>query len=206
MIILIDNKNYMIRYCQDEPEIHGFDTSFPNWQGYTKLLSDIGYTVVLSGKEAEDYLDENNIYYIHIENKAKENFVNFTKRLNKLIQENEEFLKVNTSYGKLVWGVTEQLTEDATIDTDNLVEVWRLNEDNSYHITINIDEESMPKYALIAVLERIETLLLNTFKVDLAEVEDLFYSYEDEEDLIFATDLHEMAVKLDTLLSVIANK
>ena len=205
MIILIDNKNYMIRYCQDEPEIHGFDVSYPNWQGWTKLLSDIGYTVVLSGKEAEDYLDANHIYYIHIENKAKENFVNFTKRLNKLIKENEEFLKVNTSYGKLVWGITAQLTDDATVDTENIVEVWRLNEDGEYHIFVDVDE-NMPRYALIAVLERIEELLLKTFKVELDEVKELFYSWPEEEDLLSATSLHEMAVKLDTLLSVIANK
>ena len=205
MIILIDNKNYMIRYCQDEPEIHGFDVSFPNWQAYTKLLSDIGYTVVLSGEEAEEYLDANNIYYIHIENKPKENFVNFTKRLQKLIKENEDYLKVNTSYGKLVWGVTEQFTTDATADSLNLVEVWRLNEDGKYYISISVDEE-MPKYALIAVLERIENLLLADFDVDIEEVKDLFYGYEDEEELSSATSIHEMAVKLDTLLSVIANK
>ena len=142
MIILIDNENYMIRYCKDSPEIHGFSTNFPNWKGYMRFLSDIGFTVVVSGEEAEEYLDESGIYYIHVENKAKESFHTFVRRLERLVRENKEFLDVNLSFGKLVFAVTED-GEKGTIHTENLAEIWRSNEDRRYYLITNIDPDAL---------------------------------------------------------------
>ena len=205
MIVLVDNKNYMIRLCDGNPEVHGFDVSFPNWRGLMKLFSDVGYTVVMCGKEVEDYLDAQGIYYIHVEHKAKENFENFKKRMNRMIQENKEYVLKNLSFGRFVWGVTENLTTNATMDTLNVVEVWRLHEDNKYHIGVSL-ADGMPRYALIATLEKIEKLAVEAFNVDMDEVEELFYSHPTEEELLTADTMEEMAINLVTLLSVIANK
>ena len=143
MIILIDNKNYMIRYCQDEPHIHGFDVSYPNWKGLMKLLSDIGETVVVSGEEAEQYLDENHIYYIHVEHKAKESFETFVKRLNRLVKENQEFIDANLSSCKLLFGIAKE-GEKATVNTDNVFAIWKDLETEDYFMEINVEEDINP--------------------------------------------------------------
>ena len=93
MIILIDNKDYMIKLCKNSPDIHGFDTSFPCWHGFMKLYSDTGMMSVVSGKEAEEYLDKNNIYYVHIEDEG-ESYKEFLLKTIDALKDNEELEKV----------------------------------------------------------------------------------------------------------------
>lgn len=137
MIILIDNENYMIRLCENDPDIYGFRPSFPNWKEIVKFLSDTNHMVVLSGEEQEQWLDENNIYYVHVEKKAKENFENFKKRMYRQIEENKEFIQNSLSFGTLIYA--EKVDgERGTVDTANVLEVWRLNEDDRYHFALSL--------------------------------------------------------------------
>lgn len=212
MIILIDNKNYMIRYCEDSPEIHGFDVSFPHWEICARFLSDIGYTVVLSGKEAEDYLDEHDIYYIHVENKAKENFVNFTKRLARIVKENKEFLDRNSSWGVLVTGLTRDFSKDITVDTINCVEIWKMHEDGRYYIGLDLDDvTAMTRSDAIAYLDKVEALAIDELKAHsldeiISDARDVFETYEDEDELYSADNLHDILINLIVLVNLIATK
>ena len=125
MIVLIDNENYMIRLCKDTPDIHGFHPSFPNWKNLVKFLSDAGDMVVLSGEEQEQWLDENNIYYIHVEAKPKESFETFKRRMYRQIKENQEYVESSMSFGKLVYALKKDSYEKGTVNSDNVIEVWR---------------------------------------------------------------------------------
>ena len=137
MIILIDNENYMIRLCKNDPDIYGFHPSFPNWKEIVKFLSDTNHMVVLSGEEQEQWLDENNIYYVHVESKPKESFETFKRRMYRQIEENKEFIQNSLSFGTLVYA--EKVNgERGTVDTANVLEVWRLNEDDRYHFALSL--------------------------------------------------------------------
>ena len=212
MIILIDNKNYMIRYCENSPEIHGFDVSFPHWQGCARFLSDIGYTVVLSGKEQEDWLDANDIYYVHVEHKAKENFVNFTKRLERLVKENKSFIERNNTLGVLVTGLTRGLSKDITIDTINCVEIWKMHENGRYYIGLDLDDvTAMSRSEAIAYLDSIEALAIDELKAHsldeiISDARDVFETFEDEDELYSADNLHDILINLIVLVNLIATK
>lgn len=212
MIILIDNKNFMIRYCKDEPRIHGFDTSFPCWQGWMCLLSDIGETVVVSGPEAEKYLDDNNIYYVHVEHVAKESFLKFTRRLARLVKENQEYIDTSLSFGKLVFAVTGD-GEKGNVKTENLLEIWRYNEDDNYYIDINIDINEL-QHKLISKVLTVEKSLADFLGYEnVEELEELsdevdeFLYYLDVDDyksLFSAELLHAAGIQALAICELIA--
>lgn len=212
MIILIDNKNFMIRYCKDEPRIHGFDTSFPCWQGWMRLLSDIGETVVVSGPEAEEYLDSHNIYYVHVEHVAKESFFKFERRLNRLVEENKEYIETSMSFGKLVFAVTKDGSR-GTINTDNLLEIWRYNEDGMYYVDVNIDVNMLEhkRVAEALVVEKAIAKLLHAEDLESLEelsdiVDDVIYHLDADayETLFTAETLHEAAINALAICELIA--
>ena len=139
MILLIDNKQNMIRFCENDPDIYGFDPVYPNWKNYVKFLSDTDHMVVLSGDEAEEWLDAENIYYVHVEDKDDETYTQFKRRVDKLIEENREYIDSSTSYGKLIFSL-DKSGNPGTRDTENSLEVWRLNRDGRYHITLDLPD------------------------------------------------------------------
>lgn len=150
MIILIDNENYMIRLCKNDPDIYGFHPSFPNWKEIVKFLSDTNHMVVLSGEEQEQWLDENNIYYVHVESKPKESFETFKRRMYRQIEENKEFIETSTSFGKLVFALTKGSMEKGNVSTDNIVEIWRRNSDDKYSLRLDLpDNVSNHTYYLL---------------------------------------------------------
>ena len=194
MIILIDNKNFMIRLCKDEPHIHGFDVTFPNWQGWMRLLSDMGETVVVSGLEAEEYLDDNNIYYVHVEYVAKESFLKFIRRLNRLVEENKEYIETSNSFAKLVFAVARD-GEKGTLYTDNLAMIWRYNEDDRYYIDVNIDVD-MLKHKRVSEALIVEQAVCEPY-TDAEEIQEL--SDEVDELLYYLdTDAYETLFSADT--------
>ena len=212
MIALIDNKDYMIRLCKDSPDIHGFDTSFPGWKGVVRLNSDIGMMSVVSGKEAEDWLDDNHIYYVHIEDEG-ESYKEFLTKLRKALLDNEEFILSNNSFGKLVYGVTEDL-EDASIETDNILEIWRYHEDGRYYLDLTLASElrEMPSYALKSVCDTLlDKVVYNLAPSMTAEelAEEILKTERpvacaDDFDYLFSADsLREMIVHLAILLKSI---
>lgn len=161
MIILIDNKNYMIRLCKDSPVIHGFDVTYPNWKGLAKFYSDIGETALLSGPEAESFLDENNIYYIHVEAKKKENFENFKRRMNRMIEENKEFIESSLSEIKLLFGVNKlgKVTND--VREDFAFCIVQDVKDGRVYIQYDIDTESLREK--IILLSHFEEMAIEKF-------------------------------------------
>ena len=130
----------MIRLCKDTPDIHGFHPCYPNWQNYVKLLNDMDEMVVLSGKEQEEWLDANNIYYVHVESKPKESFETFKRRMYRQIEENKEYIETSTSFGKLVFALTKSSMEKGNVSTDNIVEIWRRNSDNKYSLRLDLPD------------------------------------------------------------------
>lgn len=213
MIILIDNKNFMIRYCKDEPNIHGFDTTFPHWQGWMRLLSDIGETVVVSGPEAEKYLDSHNIYYVHVEAVAKESFLKFVRRLNRLVKENKEYIETSTSFGKLVFAVTAS-GEKGTINTDNLLEIWRYNEDNNYYIDVNIEAGEIEQTHMSKLLTMEKALADFLGYTEIEELEELsdevaeiiHYLDEDEyEELFSAETISDVVIQAFVICELLAD-
>lgn len=209
MIILIDNKNFMIRYCKDEPNIHGFDVTFPNWQGWMKLLSDIGDTVVVSGPEAEKYLDKHNIYYVHVERVAKESFFKFERRLKRLIEENKEFIETNTSFAKLAFAVTVDGNK-GTINTNNEAAIWRYHEDSRYYVDFDVDMEedkdTRIHKALMVEKELCKNADCSKLKELSDEVDEILYGPEvvTFDELFSADTYHEAVVKLLTLCEISA--
>ena len=157
MIVLIDNENYMIRLCKDTPKIHGFHPSYPNWKNLVKLLNDMDEMVVLSGKEQEQWLDDNNIYYVHVEAKPKESFETFKKRMYRQIEENKEYIETSTSFGKLVFALTKGNMVKGNVSTDNIVEVWRRNSDNKYSVRFDLPDNVSDHtyYLLVRVIRKI---------------------------------------------------
>ena len=156
MIVLIDNENYMIRLCKDDPNIHGFHPSFPNWKNLAKFLSDAGDMVVLSGDEQEEWLDENNIYYVHVEHKPKESFETFKKRMYRQIKENQEYVDSSMSFGKLVYALTKDSYEKGSINSDNVIEVWRANSDDKYHLRLDLPDNisNHTYYLLVRIIRK----------------------------------------------------
>lgn len=200
MIILVDNKNYMIRLCKDSKTIHGFDVTYPNWKGMTRLYSDMGFTVVLNGKEAEKWLDENNIYYIHMEFVKKESFKRFSKRLSRTLKEHEELLKKNNSTEKLIFGLSTNLKETNDIHDTLLFSITRDNKTGDYFVRYSCNLTTRDEK-------------LNFFKEMLRRVEDKFgynyiYGIEEEDfyrDINFSTgkSLHEVVAKLQMFIAVL---
>lgn len=213
MIALIDNKDYMIELCKDSPDIHGFDVSYPGWEGCMKLCSDIGMMVLVSGKEAEDYLDKNHIYYLHIEDEG-ESYGKFLAKLLDAMEENKDFLESNTSCGKLVYAIDEDLGK-GTIDTENVIEIWRYHEDGKYYINVSLIDElrEMPSYVLKSVCDTIVDKTIHDLAPDMADPETLSEEMmelerptekaEDFEYLFSADTLKEMLVKLAILMKSI---
>ena len=156
MIVLIDNENYMIRLCKDDPNIHGFHPSFPNWKNLAKFLSDAGDMVVLSGDEQEEWLDENNIYYVHVEHKPKESFETFKKRMYRQIKENQEYVDSSMSFGKLVYALEKDSYEKGSVNSDNVIEVWRHNSDNKYHLRLDLPDNisNHTYYLLVRIIRK----------------------------------------------------
>ena len=140
MIILADNKNYAIRLCKESETEHFIETEgAPETVfGAMRLLSDICFTVVVSGTEAEEYLDENNIFYVHIETIKKENFERWTKRLSKLIEEEQELIEATNTSEKLIFALTEDM-ERGTFKTNNILEVTRDLKTDEYFVTLNLE-------------------------------------------------------------------
>lgn len=210
MIVLIDNKDYMIRLCENSEDIHGFDSTYPHWEGLMRLNSDIGMMSVVSGKEAEDYLDENHIYYIHIEDEG-ESYKEFLIKLLEELKDNEELINSNMSYGKLIYGITDEL-EDATIETNNILEIWRYHEDGRYYLDLTLFSElkEFPGYVLKSVCD---TLLDKTVhdiapSMELEELAEEMIDFEgswdgDFDSLFSADSLREMIIKLAVLLKSI---
>lgn len=152
MIILVDNKDLMVKFCINAEDCHGFDTTFPCWKGWVRLLSDAGETVMVSGKGAEEFLDESNLFYIHVEDVEGEGLMAFTRRMCSLIEEHEEQLSTSTSYGKLVFAVNAD-GEMGKVGDDNLLEIWRLNETGRYHIIQSVDEGASKEERVAAALK-----------------------------------------------------
>ena len=209
MIILIDNKDYMIKLCKDSPDIHGFDSSFPGWKCFARLYSDIGLMVLLSGIEAERYLDSKQIYYIHIEDEG-ETYREFLIRILDALEENIQFISTNTSFGKLVYSIDDDL-EEGTVETNNVLEIWRYHEDGRFYLEVTLAEElkEMPSYILKSVCDTLLDKVVNDLAPSLS-VEDLHEEILDMErptacaddfDYLFSADsLHEMIVKIAILL------
>lgn len=161
MIILVDNKNYAIRTCEESNTEHFIETEGGRFFGEMRLLSDIGFTIMVSGKEAEEYLDENNIYYIHMETIKKENFQRWTKRLNKLIEEEKDLIEMNNSSEKLIFAISADPEVKPTMNTANLFEVTRDLKTDEYFV--RFVEEGMTTQDKIELLERAEKEMVNRF-------------------------------------------
>ena len=213
MIILIDNKNFMIRYCEDDPNIHGFDTSFPNWKGLVTFLSDIGERVVVSGPEAEKFLDDNNIYYVHVEHVAKESFAKFVRRLDRLVEANKEYIETSLSFGKLIFAVTKE-GKKGTVSTDNLMSVWRYNEDGRYYFNPNMDR-SLLQHKRVDQALTVEKAVADFLGIedmeelqDLSdEVDELLYAECSSEKEAFSSDnIHDVMVKVLGYCEVLAKQ
>jgi hypothetical protein len=209
MIILVDNKDYMIKLCENSEDIHGFDTSFPCWQGHARLCSDIGMMAVVSGPEAEKFLDDNHIYYVHIEDEG-ESYKEFLTKLMDALIENKEFILTNNTFGKLVYGLDEDL-EPATTETDNILEIWRYHEDGRYYLDLTLASElrEMPSYVLKSVcdplLDKVTHDLAPTMTVEelgeaVANTERPVACADDFDYLFSADSLKEMIVHLAILL------
>lgn len=140
MIILVDNKNFAIRTCKDDNSKLYIETLRPNWKGEMKFFSDIGYVVIMSGKEVEDYLDEENIYYVHVEKVAKENFQNFTKRMKKLVDEHVDLLLANNSSEKLIFGINEGGEVTQNINEDLVFSITRDLKTGEYFTRFDTDD------------------------------------------------------------------
>ncbi len=142
MIILVDHKNYAIRLCEDEADEQNIFISEerPTWSGEAMMLSDMGKTVVLTGDAAEEFLDDNNIYYIHVPYVAKENFENFKKRMNRMVEERRDQIDRNNSREKLVYGFDKDLNTNVTMDTDTIFKITRDLKTDEYHSTLNLPE------------------------------------------------------------------
>lgn len=215
MIILIDNKNFMIRLCKDSEEYHGFDVSFPGWKELTKFLSDIGFTVLLSGPVAEKFLDDEGLYYIHVEHVAKESFFKFERRLNRLIKENQKYLDTSMSFGKLMFAIARDGSK-GTIHSNNLMEIWRMNDDHRFYINSDMDIDD-----LVEILEGdFEKLLTIEKKVakelgcegieELSELSDeVDYALEDFverefENLFSASNYHDALINVLVICEMLA--
>lgn len=200
MIILIDNENYMIRLCKDDPNIHGFHPSYPNWKAIVRFLSDIGEMVVLSGDEQEQWLDENAIYYVHVEKKPKENFENFKKRMYRQIEENKEYVETSTSYGKRVYSVE--------VRGRTTIEVWRMNDDNKYHIVLDIkdnDNDTMADDVLAVSSEFFKDVLKEKLEASAVwfYVTELLENHSTVYDLLTANSLTEVYYNLLGISSLV---
>lgn len=188
MILLIDNKSNMIRFCENDPDIYGLDVCYPNWKGYTKFLSDTGHTVVLSGPEAEEWLDHEGIYYVHVEDVANETYTQFKRRIDKLIEENKEYINSSTSYGKLIFSLDQNLNASDRW-ADNVIEVWRLNENDSYRVFLTLPEGRCNHFYasmltdIVSEYDRLVGILEDEEKVSLEEVQDFEFNLMESDTL-----------------------
>ncbi len=143
MIALIDKREYAIRLCEDEDDRQNvfIDEGYPNWKGTASFFSDIGKNVFLSGKEAEGWLDANNIFYIHIEEKPFETFAMFAVRLSKETDAHRKEIERSTTQETMVYGVSKNdFHEYASFATDNVFAIIRDNETGEYHTRLNLGE------------------------------------------------------------------
>ena len=110
--------------------------------------------VVLSGKEQEQWLDDNNIYYVHVEAKPKESFETFKKRMYRQIEENKDYIDSSNSNGKLVFALTKEWMTSGTLDTDNIVEIMRRNSDDRFEMRLDLPKASNElNYLLVKVIK-----------------------------------------------------
>lgn len=143
MITLIDEKEYAIRICEDENDEHNvfIDEGYPNWKGHAALLSDLGKNVFLSGKEAEEWLDAKNVFYIHVERKPHELFCDFHYRLHNEKAKHRKEISRSTFHETLVYGVSKDDSDPyASFETDNVFEIVRDNESGDYLTHLNLGE------------------------------------------------------------------
>ena len=193
----------MIRLCKDDPNIHGFHPSYPNWKNLVKFLSDAGDMVVLSGKEQEQWLDENNIYYIHVEAKAKESFETFKKRMYRQIEANKEYVESSMSFGKLVYALKKDSYEKGSVNTDNVIEVWRENSDNKYHLRLDLPDNvsGHTYYLLVRVIRKMfeKDTGVGEQQVGISELTSPTFN------LFTADDLAGIAVRLEVLEELFKN-
>lgn len=204
MIILVDNLNFAIRLCEDpEDREHIFiSTELPDWQAAMKINSDIGATVVVNGKVAEDYLDAENIYYIHVEQVAKESFVKFVRRMERMIIDNEEMINMNDSSEKLIFGINKAFQTATNIMDDNIFTVTQDRKTGEYFTRFQLSP-TLKKEARVAVLKLFERKFLdaclggaNYYGVE----EDDFY---DDINYSSGMSLREVAGKLHMFIAVL---
>lgn len=200
MIILVDNHNYALRLCKDNKKYAYVSTTQDQWKFTMKVLSDIDVRVVVDEKEIEDYLDEHNIYYIHVEHIEKENFERFTKRMEKMIEERQHLIDTNQSTEKLIFGITRDGSTKATYKTDNVFYIIREHCNNEYSTYFELDEK-LPVKERVAILKGWEKKLVEHFgEVPYGVEEDDFYM-----DVNFSSgkSIQELVAKFHMYIAVV---
>ena len=204
MILLIDNKEFAIEFCKDEDDERNvfIENGYPGWKGKAAFLSDIGKRVFLHGAEAEEWLDSSNIYYIHLEEKEGECYLNFICRLFREIHEHKNLIaRSHVVDGKgafLEYGIAKGFAGEATFDTDNVLEIVR-ESDGTYHTTLSIGDDKSIHEAIAELKSIIAKAESDLGKTGFGVEEDDFY---DDVNLSVSHTVAEAISKLKMRLGI----
>lgn len=147
MIILVDKEELAIELCKDSKDLRNIyiEAGYENWKALAELHSELGKRIFLSGDEAEEWLDDAGIYYIHMDREdCGETIGGFRERLEGAIALRRPLLDrsriVDGKGETLVYGIVRDGSgERATFLTDNSLELVR-DSSGEYHTTLRIGD------------------------------------------------------------------
>lgn len=148
MIILADDKEFAMELCKDEKDLRNIfiETGYENWKGLAELHSSLGKRIFLNGYEAEEWLDDNGIYYVHITGGDHDGtFDDFKVSLEEAIALRRPLIDRSRVIGgkgeTLVYGIVRGGSgKRATFLTDNSLELVRDSE-GGIHTTLSIGDD-----------------------------------------------------------------